>query len=153
MAVACIALLVALGGTSYATVLNVPRNSVGTPQLKRNAVKPAKLAPNAVRAAHVLNGSLLAADFKGDFHEKNRKAFALGEEWAKERMGDRFRLPRGTFSPRVVMSGNEALAIGAIAGGCKCAAGYPMTPGTASCPCWRTTAHLAGWFSSRPTTR
>lgn len=64
MVVACIALLVALGGTSYATVLNVPRNSVGTPQLKRNAVKPAKLAPNAVRGAHVLNGSLLAADFK-----------------------------------------------------------------------------------------
>lgn len=64
LVIACIALLVALGGTSYATVLNVPRNSVGTPQLKRNAVKPAKLAPNAVRTAHVLNGSLLAADFK-----------------------------------------------------------------------------------------
>jgi hypothetical protein len=64
LAVACLALLVALTGTSYATVLNVPKNSVGTPQLKRNAVKPAKLAPNAVRTAHILNGSLLAADFK-----------------------------------------------------------------------------------------
>jgi 2-oxoglutarate ferredoxin oxidoreductase subunit alpha len=73
---------------------------------------------------------LLAADFKGDFLEKNRKALALGEQWAKERMGERFRLPRAPFSPRVVMSGNEALAIGAIAGGCKFAAGYPMTPGT-----------------------
>jgi 2-oxoglutarate ferredoxin oxidoreductase subunit alpha len=28
------------------------------------------------------------------------------------------------------MSGNEALALGALAGGCKFAAGYPMTPGT-----------------------
>ena len=64
LVVACLALLVSLGGTSYATVLNVPRNSVGTPHLKRNAVRPAKLAPNAVRTAHVLNGSLLAADFK-----------------------------------------------------------------------------------------
>jgi hypothetical protein len=64
LVVACIALLVALTGTSYATVLNVPRNSVGTAELKRNAVKPAKLAPNAVRTGHVLNGSLLAADFK-----------------------------------------------------------------------------------------
>jgi 2-oxoglutarate ferredoxin oxidoreductase subunit alpha len=73
---------------------------------------------------------LLASDFKGDFLEKNRKAFALGEEWARERMGDRLRLPRAPFSPRVVMSGNEALAIGALAGGCKFAAGYPMTPGT-----------------------
>ncbi|MFO7573277.1 MAG: hypothetical protein R6W48_11860 [Gaiellaceae bacterium] len=64
LVVACIALLVALTGTSYATVLSVPRNSVGTAELKRDAVKPAKLAPNAVRTGHVLNGSLLAADFK-----------------------------------------------------------------------------------------
>jgi hypothetical protein len=64
LVVACLALLVALGGTGYATVLNVPRNSVGTPELKRNAVKAAKIAPNAVRTAHVLNGSLLAVDFK-----------------------------------------------------------------------------------------
>jgi len=82
LVVACIALLVALGGTSYATVLNVPRNSVGTAELKRNAVKPAKLAPNAVRTAHVLNGSLLAVDFragqipagaKGDKGDKGEK--------------------------------------------------------------------------------
>jgi hypothetical protein len=59
-----LALFVALGGTSYATVVNVPRSSVGTPELKRNAVKASKIAPNAVRTAHVLNGSLLVADFK-----------------------------------------------------------------------------------------
>ena len=64
LVVACIALLVALGGTSYATVLNVPRNSVGTLQLQRNAVKASKIAPNAVRTGHVLNGVLLAEDFK-----------------------------------------------------------------------------------------
>ena len=64
LVVACIALLVALTGTSYATVMNVPKNSVGTSQMKRNAVKARQLAPNAVRTAHVLNGSLLAADFK-----------------------------------------------------------------------------------------
>lgn len=64
MVVACVALLVALGGTSYATVLQVPRNSVGPLQLKRNAVGASKIAPNAVRAGHVLNGSLLVEDFK-----------------------------------------------------------------------------------------
>ena len=42
----------------------VPRNSVGPLQLKRNAVTPRKLAPNAVRTGHVLDGSLLVADFK-----------------------------------------------------------------------------------------
>lgn len=56
LVVACIALLVALGGTSYATVVSVPRNSVGTPELKRNAVSSAKLAPNAVQTAHVTTG-------------------------------------------------------------------------------------------------
>jgi hypothetical protein len=65
MVVACLALLVALGGTSVAAVAQlVPRNSVGTPQLKRNAVTAPKIAPNAVRTGHVLNGSLLAEDFK-----------------------------------------------------------------------------------------
>ncbi len=64
LVVSCIALLVALGGTSYATVLNVPKNSVGTRELQRNAVTAAKISPNAVRTGHVLDGSLLAEDFK-----------------------------------------------------------------------------------------
>jgi hypothetical protein len=42
----------------------LPRNSVGPAQLKRNAVTARDLAPNAVRGGHVLDGSLLAADFK-----------------------------------------------------------------------------------------
>lgn len=59
-----LALFVALGGTSYATVVTVPKNSVDTAALKRNAVKASKIAPNAVRTGHVLDGSLLSADFK-----------------------------------------------------------------------------------------
>lgn len=51
--VACAALAVAIGGTGYA-VTSLPRNSVGTRQLKANAVTSAK----------VKDGSLLAADFK-----------------------------------------------------------------------------------------
>jgi hypothetical protein len=53
MIVACLALIVALGGVGYAAV-KLPANSVGNAQLKNNAVTGAK----------VLNGSLLAADFK-----------------------------------------------------------------------------------------
>jgi len=63
MVVACAALAVALGGTSYATVLQIPRSSVGTAQLKTGAVTTKKLASNAVTAAKVRNGSLLKADF------------------------------------------------------------------------------------------
>jgi hypothetical protein len=61
------ALVVAiLGTTSVGQALSsaLPRNSVGSLQLKRNAVGPQKLAPNAVRSGHVLDGSLLVADFK-----------------------------------------------------------------------------------------
>ena len=55
LVVACAALLVALTGTSVAAVSQfVPRNSVGTAQLKANAVVSAK----------VKNGSLLRGDFK-----------------------------------------------------------------------------------------
>jgi hypothetical protein len=54
MVVACLALAVALGGTSYATRVNVPVDSVGTAQLKANAVVSSK----------VKDGSLLATDFK-----------------------------------------------------------------------------------------
>lgn len=51
--VAVVALFIALGGASYAAV-KIPRNSVGTKQLKKNAVVSSK----------VKNGSLLAKDFK-----------------------------------------------------------------------------------------
>ena len=54
MVIACIALAVALGGTSWAAVALAP-GSVGTAQLKNDAVVSSK----------VKNGSLLIADFKG----------------------------------------------------------------------------------------
>ena len=53
MVVACLALIVALGGTGYAAI-KLPANSVGTAQLQKNAVTSAK----------VKNGSLLSLDFK-----------------------------------------------------------------------------------------
>jgi hypothetical protein len=73
MVVACIALLVALGGTSIAAVTAVAPNSIGTVQIKPNAVTApkiknrnvtgAKIARNAVTGALVLNGSLTRDDF------------------------------------------------------------------------------------------
>jgi hypothetical protein len=63
MLVACIALIVAVGGVSYAAGV-LPKNSVGTAQLKKKAVTGGKLKENAVTGAKVKNGSLLAADFK-----------------------------------------------------------------------------------------
>lgn len=63
MIVACLALLVALGGTSVAAVSQLARNSVGTAQLQNNAVTTPKIRNNAVTTAKVANGSLRAVDF------------------------------------------------------------------------------------------
>jgi hypothetical protein len=73
LVVACAALAVALGGTSYASVVAIPSSSVGTAQLKNGAVTTAKLkngavasakvAANAVTSAKVKNSSLLKVDF------------------------------------------------------------------------------------------
>ena len=63
MIVACLALLVALGGTSVAAVNQLARNSVGTPQLRTGAVTNPKLRNNAVNSAKVANRSLLRSDF------------------------------------------------------------------------------------------
>jgi hypothetical protein len=63
MVVACLALLVALGGTSVAAVSQLGRNSVGPLQLRNGAVTNPKLRNNAVTSAKVANRSLLRSDF------------------------------------------------------------------------------------------
>lgn len=62
MVVACLALIMALGGTSYAAVLAA--NSVGTKQLKRNAVRTSDINRAAVTSVKVKDFSLLRKDFK-----------------------------------------------------------------------------------------
>jgi hypothetical protein len=63
MIVACLALLVALGGTSVAAVSQLARNSVGTPQLRNSAVTNVKVSNNAINSAKVRPCSLLRSDF------------------------------------------------------------------------------------------
>jgi hypothetical protein len=57
MVVACLALGIALGGTSYAAI-KLPRNSVGTKQLKKNAVTSLKVKNNAITGVDVNELSL-----------------------------------------------------------------------------------------------
>jgi hypothetical protein len=62
--ISMVALFIALGGASYAAI-NLPRNSVGSKQIKANAVKGPKVKP----------GSLRASDFRaGDLPEGERGA-------------------------------------------------------------------------------
>jgi hypothetical protein len=61
--VACVALVVALGGVSYAAGV-LPNNSVGTAQLKKKAVSAAKLKKNAVTAGKVRKNAITTAKVK-----------------------------------------------------------------------------------------
>src|SRR5918995_1562881 len=92
MIVACVALVVALGGVSYAAGV-LPKNSVGTAQLKKQAVTRKKIAANAVTSGRVKNGSLSGVDFaagqlpagpKGDQGDKGDK----GDKGAAGQPGD-----------------------------------------------------------------
>jgi len=55
--ISCIALFAALSGIAYAAA--VPRNSVGTPQLKNGAVTAPKLRGGAVVAGKIRNGAVI----------------------------------------------------------------------------------------------
>ena len=59
---ATIAVFVALSGGAYA--FSLPKNSVGTRELKARAVTGAKIHKNAIASPQIKNFSLLAKDFK-----------------------------------------------------------------------------------------
>jgi hypothetical protein len=72
--IAYISLFIALGGTSYAAV-SIPRNSVGTNQLKNRSVTASKLDPSAiggyVRAWAIVNAN-------GTIVRSSEKATSIG---------------------------------------------------------------------------
>jgi 2-oxoglutarate ferredoxin oxidoreductase subunit alpha len=71
---------------------------------------------------------------------ENEKALEAGFQWGRENIQSKLSLPPVSgSSPRLMINGNEALALGALAGGLKFFAFYPMTPSTSI------GQSLAGW--------
>jgi 2-oxoglutarate ferredoxin oxidoreductase subunit alpha len=63
--------------------------------------------------------------------ENNIKLLELGYSWAEENLDVRYVVPgMEAAGPMVVMNGNEAIALGAVAAGLDLAAMYPITPAT-----------------------
>ncbi len=62
LVVACLALLITLSGVGYAAKA-LPRNSVGTTQLKANAVNGSKVANNSLKGADIDEASLSGLAF------------------------------------------------------------------------------------------
>jgi len=72
---------------------------------------------------------------RAELLEQNLQALETGYRYAKERFPSdrRMILPRveeAERKERLVLSGNQALALGALAAGCRFFAGYPITPAT-----------------------
>lgn len=68
-----------------------------------------------------------------DILSKNLRALDLGREYIERTIPDREALyiERGRpDTPMIVVSGNQALALGALVAGCRLYAGYPITPAT-----------------------
>lgn len=102
-----------------------------------------RLMANTVAVGAVLglvdyDFGLLSAVLEGEFARHgeeivrdNITAARAGFDFARER-GKKLALPKirpkSGGKRRLLLNGNEALALGAMAGGCKFMAGYPMTP-------------------------
>jgi 2-oxoglutarate ferredoxin oxidoreductase subunit alpha len=63
---------------------------------------------------------------------KNLKAVDLGYAYVQEKVTERGQLAvrPSKLEGRIVISGNQAVALGALAAGCRRYAGYPITPAT-----------------------
>jgi len=68
---------------------------------------------------------------KPEVTERSHALLDLGYQWASENLDFRYEIPT-TMESRdmVVMNGNEAIALGAVAAGLELAAMYPITPAT-----------------------
>ncbi|HSJ09422.1 MAG TPA: 2-oxoacid:acceptor oxidoreductase family protein, partial [Longimicrobiales bacterium] len=68
-----------------------------------------------------------------EVYQKNVALLELGAAWAAEHLDFRFEIPpMSSLEPRVVMNGNQAVAMGAIASGMELIAMYPITPATSA---------------------
>lgn len=75
--------------------------------------------------AHAFRGK------KQEITDRNWELLDLGYAWARENLDFRYEIPSmPAGGPAVVMNGNEALALGAVAAGLELAAMYPITPAT-----------------------
>ncbi len=62
--------------------------------------------------------------------ENNKKAAAVGYQWAQQKNINRELSPPQSPRQRMLLRGNDAVALGAMAAGLKFISAYPMTPAT-----------------------
>ena len=117
--------------------INVPLNKLAE-QAAQNKLMANVVAVGAVLGLIAYDFDLLAFILKEEFSRHGEKvvnenivAARAGYDFTRRRTagpGVTSLQPRIGNDHRLVLTGNEAFCLGAIAGGCKFLAGYPMTP-------------------------
>lgn len=123
--------------TGWPNVLRAPYKELGSEKYDNTAalgIVAAVLGLDEAQVSEVVN------DFFGrhpEAIEENRKALSASYAWGKEQIAggtakpaDGPLSPAPSHGPRLVMQGNEAIALGALSAGAKFCAFYPMTPAT-----------------------
>ncbi|HZO94544.1 MAG TPA: 2-oxoacid:acceptor oxidoreductase subunit alpha [Candidatus Baltobacteraceae bacterium] len=87
-----------------------------------------------------MDPAIVRADVTGVYRRKgekvvdlNLRAVEAGERYVREHFADRpsgYGLVASDDGDRLIMMGNDAIAYGALAAGCRFMAGYPITPAT-----------------------
>jgi len=139
------------GGIIYDPALSVDEQSLGT--VKGFPVPLAQIAEDEGGSKIMANTAAIGATagltnyglqaihgvIRENFRKKgeevveaNLKVADAAYRFVKEKYGDAFpfKLEAVQSPPRMLISGNEALSLGALLGGVKFVAGYPMTPGS-----------------------
>ncbi|HXV76605.1 MAG TPA: 2-oxoacid:acceptor oxidoreductase subunit alpha [Candidatus Polarisedimenticolaceae bacterium] len=79
--------------------------------------------------------------------ESNRRLVLSGRDWALEHVPLRYEVPvEPRTQPRVVMNGNQAVALGMMAAGIEVVAMYPITPATSVSHYLAASFHRVGGF-------
>ncbi|MFC1744305.1 2-oxoacid:acceptor oxidoreductase subunit alpha [Candidatus Riflebacteria bacterium] len=77
--------------------------------------------------------------------ESNQKLLRAGYAWSKENLGFQYKIPSKEMDKAlVVMNGNEALGMGAMAAGFEVCSMYPITPATSASHYLAEVFHTAG---------
>jgi 2-oxoglutarate ferredoxin oxidoreductase subunit alpha len=121
-----------LAGTSSRSyyglpMTNISKEKVGVARTKNMVALGA--AANILSIPLETVSDLVQKRFKGV--EKNIDALKMGYEHSEKNSPLRYEFPKLRISPtKIFQSGNIAIALGAIAAGCRFFAGYPITPST-----------------------
>ena len=112
--------------------ISVPLASISYQKLN-SLVSKNLVALGAFSAVSSLPFEIIADIVKARFGEKSLSALKMGFDHASENIkGEGFKVGAGSPRPyeTLILSGNQAVSLGAIAAGVKVFAGYPITPAT-----------------------